>query len=388
METLLYLVKFGAIYSILYIIYFIFFRKNTNFQVNRIYLLLIIPTAFVLPFINTSVEVATQYQVILPTFELTNLNTETTNFSWSTLSVYLYIIISSILLLKLLINLFKTLQTITKIKNGEIKETLSFSFFSFIHVPENIENEERIAILLHEQVHSTQIHSFDILIYELSKILLWWNPFLWMGLNSVKSNHEFIADKLASEKVDKYSSVLVAQLLGVNCSVLANNFNYKPLIKKRIMMMKTKKSNRLSVLKYVLVIPIVALTIVISTNKEVIANSTQPTIEITIDSVYTTADKMPKFKGGTEKLMTYLGNNVKYPEKAKENKIEGIVYVSFVVDNKGGIKKTTILKSVDPLLDAEAKRVIENMPKWKPGKNKGKKVNVQYVIPINFKLKK
>jgi TonB family protein len=386
METLFYFMTVGVIYAVLYSIYHLFFRNNTNFQANRIYLLFIVPFAFLLPFINSTVKVASQYQVTLPVFEIGNIATQTTAFNWSNAFIYIYIAISSILLIRLFANLFKTINTISAIKNGGNNNIQPFSFFSFIHVPTNIETEDRLAITHHEEVHSTQLHSLDIIIYEISKVLLWWNPILWMGLNAVKSNHEFIADKLASAKADKYSSVLVAQLLGVNCSVLANNFKSKPLIKKRIMMMKTKKSNHLSVLKYALVIPFAALAIVATTNKELVAKPITIVAKHTDDKVYILVDVMPEFKGGTEALMKYLGNNVKYPKEAKENKIEGKVLVGFIIDTKGNIKEVNIIKTADELLDAEAVRVIKTMPKWKPGKQDGKKVNVKFVLPIAFKL--
>jgi TonB family protein len=386
METLFYFMTVGVIYAVLYSIYHLFFRNNTNFQANRIYLLFIVPFAFLLPFINSTVKVASQYQVTLPVFEIGNIATQTTAFNWSNAFIYIYIAISSILLIRLFANLFKTINTISAIKNGGNNNIQPFSFFSFIHVPTNIETEDRLAITHHEEVHSTQLHSLDIIIYEISKVLLWWNPILWMGLNAVKSNHEFIADKLASAKADKYSSVLVAQLLGVNCSVLANNFKSKPLIKKRIMMMKTKKSNHLSVFKYALVIPFAALAIVATTNKELVAKPITIVAKHTDDKVYILVDVMPEFKGGTEALMKYLGNNVKYPKEAKENKIEGKVLIGFIIDTKGNIKEVNIIKTADELLDAEAVRVIKTMPKWKPGKQDGKKVNVKFVLPIAFKL--
>jgi TonB family protein len=397
METLLYLAKVGIIYTVLYLIYYMLFRNNTNYNANRIYLLLIIPFSYLLPILNNRVEVATHFQINLPLIEVGKINPVTTAFNWSDLLLYFYVIVSSIVFLLFLINLFKTFLIISKIKKGINKEMLPFSFFNFVYVPKEIKYEDREAILHHEQIHSIQIHSLDIIIYEISKVALWWNPFLWMGLNSVKSNHEFIADKLASEKASKYSSVLVAQLLGVNCSVLANNFNYEPLIKKRIMMMKTKKSKRLSVLKYALVLPVILIALVASSNKgdsipavpsppaapahEEVASANQD------QKVYDEVDVMPEFKGGMNSLMKYLGTHVVYPEEAKKNNISGKVYVGFVVDTKGKIKDVSIAKSADPLLDAEAMRVIKGMPKWTPGKHKGEKVNVAFKVPINFFLK-
>jgi len=387
METIIYLLKVGGVYSVLYIIYYALFRNNTNFITNRVYLLTIIPLAFLLPIINMSVAVTESYQITLPTLAIGEIvNTPASIYDWYGLFVIVYATLSLAFLGVLLKNSFQTIKVILHIKSGSVKNIQPFSFFNFIYVPNHIEKEDRLAIVNHEQVHARQIHSLDIFIYEISKVLLWWNPLIWMGLNSVKSNHEFIADKLASEKSDKYSSVLVAQLLGVNCSVLANNFKSKPLIKKRLMMMKTKKSNKISVLKYALVVPVIALAIVATASKNVAIEKTSPTIQKGEDKVYDKVDVMPEFKGGEQKLFKYLGTNIKYPEKAKSSGLEGTVYVSFVIDKKGKISETTILKSVSPSLDEEAKRVISGMPKWKAGKHKGKKVSVKYIIPIAFKL--
>jgi TonB family protein len=399
METLMYLAKVGIIYTVFYLIYYTLFRNNTNYHANRIYLLLILPFSYILPILNSSVEVATQFQINLPVIEVGNTTPVVTAFNWGNLILYFYVAVSALVLVLFFINIFKTLLAISKIKKGVNKEMPPFSFFSFVYVPEKIKNEDRNAIIYHEQIHCYQVHSLDIIIYEISKVLLWWNPFLWMGLISVKSNHEFIADKLASEKADKYSSVLVAQLFGVNCSALANNFNYEPLIKRRIMMMKTKKSNRLSVLKYALVLPVILVTLVASTNKgdSIPAVPSPPTPpaapaleEIAIinqdQKVYDEVDVMPEFKGGMKALMKHIQSNVKYPSESRKNGISGKVRVGFVIDFRGDIKDVKVKNAIDPLLDKEAMRVIKAMPKWTPGKHKGKKVNVAFTIPIMFKL--
>jgi TonB family protein len=261
-----------------------------------------------------------------------------------------------------LFSLIKTITTITKIKRGTQKEYQPFSFFSFIHVSDSFDEDERKAIVIHESVHSGQFHSIDILLYEIAKVLLWWNPFVWMGLNSTKINHEYIADKLASEKAKKYSSVLVAQLLGVKCSVLANNFKSNPIIKKRIMMMKMKKSKKVSVLKYALALPVLALAIIVTTNDGLNASPIIETLEHNETKVYEKVDQMLEFKGGINALMQFLGGNIKYPEAAKKEEVEGTSYISFVIDSKGKINSVKTLKSIHPLLDQEAIRVIKSMP--------------------------
>ena len=104
------------------------------------------------------------------------------------------------------------------------------------------------------------------------------------------------------------------------------------------------------------------------------------------DKVYDIVEVMPQFPGGQGELMKFLRNNVKYPAEAQKKKIEGRVIVGFVVDKKGRVVNPMVERSVHPLLDAEALRVIKRMPKWKPGKVNGEPVNVKYRLPITFKL--
>ena len=104
------------------------------------------------------------------------------------------------------------------------------------------------------------------------------------------------------------------------------------------------------------------------------------------DKVYDIVEVMPQFPGGQGELMKFLRNNVKYPAEAQKKKIEGRVIVTFVVNKKGRVIDPTVERSVHPLLDAEALRVIKRMPKWKPGKMDGESVNVKYRLPITFKL--
>ena len=103
------------------------------------------------------------------------------------------------------------------------------------------------------------------------------------------------------------------------------------------------------------------------------------------DAVYSVVEKMPEFPGGQAALIKYLSENVEYPLIAKENGIQGRVLCEFIVDKDGSITEVKVTRSVDPSLDKEAMRVIKSMPKWNPGKQKGKPVRVKYTMPINFR---
>jgi TonB family protein len=95
---------------------------------------------------------------------------------------------------------------------------------------------------------------------------------------------------------------------------------------------------------------------------------------------------MPEFPGGETALKKFIEHSMKYPEIAKENGIQGTVYVKFTIDKTGKVVHPEIVKEVDPSLDKEALRVANTLPKWKPGKQRGKAVNVVYTIPVNFEL--
>lgn len=106
------------------------------------------------------------------------------------------------------------------------------------------------------------------------------------------------------------------------------------------------------------------------------------------ETVYTQVDVMPVFNGGDQEILNYIGKNTVYPEAAKLNNIAGRVIVKLVVEKDGSVAHVEILQGVDPLLDAEAVRVVNTLPKFeKPGILNGKPVAVNYMIPITFTLK-
>lgn len=102
--------------------------------------------------------------------------------------------------------------------------------------------------------------------------------------------------------------------------------------------------------------------------------------------VFVIVEDMPEFPGGNLELQKWIAKSIKYPVIAQENGITGRVFVSFVVNKKGMVEQVRVVRGVDPSLDKEAVRVIKTMPKWKPGKQRGKPVKVSYTVPINFQL--
>ena len=103
--------------------------------------------------------------------------------------------------------------------------------------------------------------------------------------------------------------------------------------------------------------------------------------------VYDVAEQMPEYPGGMPAMFEFLMKNMQYPKDAEKQKVEGRVMVMFVVETDGSISDVKVAKKTFPSLDAEAVRVVQSMPKWTPGRDKGKVVRVQYTLPVSFRLK-
>ena len=113
---------------------------------------------------------------------------------------------------------------------------------------------------------------------------------------------------------------------------------------------------------------------------------TDPVKDSNGEEVFMVVEKMPEFPGGTAELMKFLQQNIKYPEQARKDSIQGRVIVQFTIKKTGEVSNTTVIRSVSPELDAEAIRVINAMPLWTPGEQKGEPVNVKFTLPIQFRL--
>lgn len=109
-------------------------------------------------------------------------------------------------------------------------------------------------------------------------------------------------------------------------------------------------------------------------------------VEEVADEIFDVVEENPEFPGGADELQKYLGSSIKYPDIAAENGIQGRVIVQFVVEKDGSTTAITIARGVDPSLDKEAVRVVKEMPRWKPGKQRGKPVRTKFTLPVVFRL--
>lgn len=110
--------------------------------------------------------------------------------------------------------------------------------------------------------------------------------------------------------------------------------------------------------------------------------------EVEDDAIFVVAENAPEFPGGSDSLYTYIARNIKYPETAKKEKIEGRVFVTFVIEKDGQVSSAKILRDIGGGCGEEAIRVVKNMPKWKPGTQRGNPVRFQFNLPVSFLLGK
>ena len=108
--------------------------------------------------------------------------------------------------------------------------------------------------------------------------------------------------------------------------------------------------------------------------------------DVVEQEIFKIVEEMPSFPGGEQKLMEFVSKNIKYPQIARETGIQGRVFVNFVVEPDGSVSNVSVLRGIGGGCDEEAMRVVKSMPKWKPGKQRGKAVRVQYMLPVNFRL--
>ena len=159
--------------------------------------------------------------------------------------------------------------------------------------------------------------------------------------------------------------------------------------------MKTKKNPRfMANLKLFLVLPAILFVLIAFSScaaKKKVATvqtvSKEKNMSSDQEEPFVVVEEMPMFPGGDSTLLAYISQNTKYPESAKTNKIQGKVIVRFCVTSLGSIDRISVLRGVNPELDAEAVRVVSSLPAFKPGKQGGKAVPVWYMVPIEFLLK-
>ena len=412
----IYLLKVNVGIALFYAFYKLFCQRDTFFQWRRFALLSFLGISFIYPLLNIQdwvkeqpamYELADYYANWMATEEITATTPVVIDAhqlpSLLTIGIYLYyigVIVMSFRFIAQLCSVFRMRWKGTRsmIDGQRIisipTEADPFSFFGwiFLYLP-GLKDESRQEILKHEQTHARQWHSMDVILCELINIVCWFNPFAWLIKTEIRLNLEYLADNKVAETTSDCKLYQYHLLHLVNKNVqtgLCNNFNVSHL-KRRIIMMNKKRTHTTGRIKYALFVPLAA-ALLIASNISCISSEKQEEISEKQESraaegeVFQVVEEMPEFPGGMGECMKWLGQNIKYPADAKEKGVQGRVIVQFVVEKDGTIVNAKVVRGVDPDLDAEALRVVNQSPKWKPGKQKGEAVRVKYTLPIMFRL--
>jgi TonB family protein len=364
--------------------------------------------------------------VAVGSFQVDMMNEEPATPLWQIILPILFIIGMMATLVHTLSSLFRIIRIIRHSEQYPqtdgtticVTGNASLTPFSWMHyIVMNRSDYETYdaAILAHERGHIRLHHSWDLLFVDTLTALQWFNPAMWMLRSDLRAIHEYEADAaVLSQGINarQYQYLLITKAAGIGGYSLANGISHSTL-KNRINMMLHTKSDRSRLLKLLALLPIVGIALAVNAEKVVDVRYDEPqkqntkkkvkgvaekkadtsetntavgTFEPVQGDVFDVVEEMPQYPGGPQALFKFLGENVQYPAEAEKAGIQGRVIATFVVEKDGSISQPTIVKSVDPLLDAEAIRVISAMPNWIPGKQNGKVVRVKYTVPLSFNL--
>ena len=402
-----YIIKSALALALLYTCTMPLLEKETFHRLNRIIILGCLILSFIVPFIhftggtNPTVNMLRQ-AVQLPEIMIDGNGSEQSIWNLADIMICIYIIgvvaiftMTVVQTASLILRLRKCEQIADNRGNTIVLTdyTISpFCFFHYIVMSRDDYANNRGFILTHEQEHIRLRHYIDLIILQVATIIQWFNPFVWLIGKNLKAIHEFEVDEAVLNKginATQYQQFLVVKAVGNRLQPFANNLN-KESLKRRIIMMNQKRSNRWMMLKALLVIPVATLAVSVFANGTNASETPkEPHPQTTTQTkIHDAVEEMPEFNGGQLAMMEFLMNNMKYPQAAVKAKQQGKAVVGFVVRKDGTVSDVHITKSAGyAVLDEEAMRVVKAMPAWEPGKQKGKPVNVKYNVPITFRLK-
>jgi TonB family protein len=428
-----YLLLVNLYLSLFFGFYMLLLRRETFFQLNRIYLISAALLSFFIPLIQSEwvkglfITEKVQYAIYSNQVMITDI--APIKDSSVTLG-QLLIILYTCGVLFLTARLIVQLVLLNRIINNPAPSA-AYSFFNKIKVNDDMPGKD--VIIQHEEVHARQFHSADVLIIEAVMIINWFNPVVYLYRFAIKHIHEFIADRQALDTgTDKteYALLLLSQTFNTPAHQLANPFYNHSLLKLRIMMLHKNRSQRIKLIKYGLSAPLFILMLVLSSatinnsktvnsiNKKAEQVLLQPAsaiiskqlpkrvpakmtftkeqpqeLELVPDTVpgnktqvFTAVEHSPSFPGGDKAFGKYLGEHVKYPAEARSKNIQGRVIITFIVEEDGSLTNLKLLRGIGGGANEEAMRVLAASPKWTPGMQNGRKVRVQYTVPIAFSL--
>ena len=446
-DFLIYDLKVAGLIVVFYMFYRLLLSKETFHRVNRIVLLATAVTSFILPLCVITMHKTVTLNAV-PSVSVGDVQTELATVEstvplWQQVAIILYIIGVLAVLSYIVASVWKVVMLINRSEKHLLEDGITlcvtgnaalapFSWMHYIVMNRSDYEQQDAAILAHERGHIRLRHSWDVLLVDTLTALQWFNPAMWMLRQDLRAIHEYEADGAVLSQgfnARQYQYLLITKAASIGGYSIANGISHSTL-KNRIRMMLHQKSQGSHLLKLLALLPIVGIALALNaetvTNvvyqqpqKKIIKKGKKnatvkigPTNEIVVveqapadqeevkpvempngmkvkkaeKEAFDVVEQMPQYPGGPAALMQFLSQNVKYPVEAHKAGVQGRVIANFVVEKDGSITNARIARSVHPLLDAEALRVIGNMPNWMPGMQNGEPVRVKYTVPITFKL--
>lgn len=397
-----YIIQLLLFQTLFLAVYDLFLQKETFFKWNRIYLLATPILSFIIPllrFEGIQKSVPQNYIVYLPEVVLNpqiyiekSVSLET-GFNVFPIIFYVGIALFTIIFLVRLTIILKLILTNKKIKNDNYtlivltKKQSAFSFFNYIFINNNLLENQDLQIIQHELVHCKHKHTFDLLYFELLKIVLWFNPLVYVYQKRITLLHEYISDAEVVKESDKktYFNKLLAEAFNVENISFINQFFKHSLIKKRIIMITKEKSQKMKQLKYLIIAPLLLVMLVyVSCSDDIQANIEQVENALKEENIPSEGKYFRAENGFTMFMGTHLAGQVvpveEYTEKEKEvfNKFKNIenqkIEMSLVIDVNGDrvyFMKTNHFKKAGDKIEVEYDgsvpiAIIEDVPVY-PG---------------------
>lgn len=432
----LYMLKVSVCSVLFYGFYKLLLSKETFHTFNRVALIGIVILSFLLPLIQLPMGFSKMVSADVWIMEkdlqegvAVVWSSGAGGWYWLILLYFLGIGVLGLRQLLSFVSMFRLIrQSKCTVLEGGVRQVTHnrpiapFSWMRFVVLSEHDLQENGPVILMHEKAHIQKRHSWDMLLLDGCIILQWFNPVAWLLRNELRDLHEFEADEQVINQgidVKKYQLLLIEKAVGTRLYSMSNSFNHSSL-KKRITMMMKRKSNPWARMKYLYVLPLAAIAVAAFARPEVsselneissvkisdlsetvkeagsqsrhLLSSVLPSdgkqpVGQQPEKVYDLVEQMPEYPGGMAALLKFLRDNLKYPEDAVKEGVEGRVVVQFVVRKDGTVSDIGVVRNASNSLDAEAVRVVSLLSgKMKPGRIKGEPVNVKYNLPIVFKI--
>lgn len=419
-ELFIYLLKAAIINGVIIGFYYFTLRESNKFWLMRITLLTAIILPIVIPLLPFG-ELNPLGRQMLPVIELSltgfsenySLESSYTILNLPPLHEFIYYSMATILLIAMSISILSIIKKRIRADKynssfGEVlleKSVVSpFSFFSWVFVSSKQLDHPQINMLLrHEFCHVKEMHSIDRVLSGILRSLLWFSPFSHLTGKFLAQVHEYQADAavLTDEfNKDVYSNLLLTFYFSTHTQrCITNNFSLN--IKNRIIMINKLKAGKIRIKRIVaglfITCSIIFLTTMVKSSTvdsynsviETVKNSAygiQSTSHVSQKDVSIIDTTPPSYPGGDEARSKYIIQNLKYPDAAIKDDLEGTVYVQFTVQTDGKVTNVHILKGISPELDEASLNLIKGMPDWIPAKAGGKEVPFVYTMPLKFKL--